>query len=148
MVGSKLFRSVSAAALLGGLLGPGAAWAQAADATVDEVVVTGSFIQGTSERGALPVDVVGAEELARRGSPSMVQLIKTIPSSGAVIGENNRFGGGSGAATINLRNLNSPSSGSRTLVLFNGRRLPASAQAIGSVDINLLPAGPSAVSRC
>ena len=140
MAGSKLFRSASAAALLGGLLGPGAAWAQAADATVDEVVVTGSFIQGTSERGALPVDVVGAEELARRGAPSMVQLIKTIPSSGAVIGENNRFGGGSGAATINLRNLNSPSSGARTLVLFNGRRLPASAQAIGSVDINLLPA--------
>ena len=62
------------------------------------MVVTGSFIAGTPETGALPVDVVGAAELAQRGSPSMVQFIKTIPSSGAVIGENNRFGSGSGGA--------------------------------------------------
>ena len=114
--------------------------ASAQDATVvEEVVVTGSFIAGTPEDAALPVDVIGSRELANRGAPTMVQLIKTIPSSGAVIGENNRFGSGSGAATINLRNLNSAVTGSRTLVLFNGRRLPTSPQAISSVDINLLP---------
>ncbi|WP_310541995.1 TonB-dependent receptor domain-containing protein [Phenylobacterium sp.] len=114
--------------------------ASAQNATVvEEVVVTGSFIAGTPEDAALPVDVIGAKELANRGAPTMVQLIKTIPSSGAVIGENNRFGSGSGAATINLRNLNSAVTGSRTLVLFNGRRLPTSPQAISSVDINLLP---------
>ncbi|MEI7573403.1 MAG: TonB-dependent receptor plug domain-containing protein, partial [Phenylobacterium sp.] len=107
--------------------------------TVEEVVVTGSFIAGTPETGALPVDVVGAKELAQRGSPSMVQFIKTIPSSGAVIGENNRFGAGSGGATINLRNLNSASTGARTLVLLNGRRIPVSPQIISSVDVNLLP---------
>ncbi|WP_421933233.1 TonB-dependent receptor domain-containing protein [Phenylobacterium sp.] len=116
----------------------GAAYAQE-PTVVEEVVVTGSFIAGTPEDAALPVDVIGAKELAQRGSPTMVQFIKTIPSSGAVIGENNRFGSGSGAATINLRNLNSAVTGSRTLVLFNGRRLPTSAQAISSVDINLLP---------
>jgi iron complex outermembrane receptor protein len=115
----------------------GAAAAQ--DATVEEVVVTGSFIAGTPEDAALPVDVISQKELEARGSPTMVQFIKTIPSSGAVIGENNRFGGGSGAATINLRNLNSPSTGSRTLVLFNGRRLPVSPQSLNAVDINLLP---------
>jgi iron complex outermembrane receptor protein len=116
----------------------GAASAQNAT-VVEEVVVTGSFIAGTPEDAALPVDVIGSRELANRGAPTMVQLIKTIPSSGAVIGENNRFGSGSGAATINLRNLNSAVTGSRTLVLFNGRRLPTSPQAISSVDINLLP---------
>jgi iron complex outermembrane receptor protein len=115
----------------------GAAAAQ--EATVEEVVVTGSFIAGTPEDAALPVDVIGQKELEARGSPTMVQFIKTIPSSGAVIGENNRFGSGSGAATINLRNLNSPSTGSRTLVLFNGRRVPVSPQSLNSVDINLLP---------
>ena len=76
--------------------------ATAQDATVEEVVVTGSFIAGTPEDAALPVDVISQKELEARGSPTMVQFIKTIPSSGAVIGENNRFGGGSGAATINL----------------------------------------------
>ena len=106
---------------------------------VGEVVVTGSFIAGTPKDGPLPVDVVRKIELEERGSPTMVQLIKTIPSSGAVIGENNRFGGGNGAATINLRNLNSPTTGTRTLVLFNGRRLPVSPQGLAAVDINLLP---------
>ncbi|HEX7740915.1 MAG TPA: hypothetical protein VF442_00550, partial [Sphingobium sp.] len=45
-------------------------------AEVSEVVVTGSFIRGTPEDSALPVDVIGAEELAKQGSPSMVELIK------------------------------------------------------------------------
>ncbi len=107
--------------------------------TVEEVIVTGSFIAGTPEDAALPVDVIGARELEERGSPTMVQLIKTIPSSGAVIGENNRFGSGSGAATINLRSLNSAVTGARTLVLFNGRRVPVSQQGLNSVDVNLLP---------
>ncbi|MES2340107.1 MAG: TonB-dependent receptor [Pseudomonadota bacterium] len=129
--------SILAVALTMGL--SSAAVAQDNETVVEEVVVTGSFIAGTPEDAALPVDVIGAKELANRGSPSMVQFIKTIPSSGAVIGENNRFGSGSGAATINLRNLNSAVTGSRTLVLFNGRRLPTSPQAISSVDINLLP---------
>ncbi|WP_374576516.1 TonB-dependent receptor domain-containing protein [Phenylobacterium sp.] len=116
----------------------GAAMAQDST-TVEEVVVTGSFIAGTPEDAALPVDVIGTKELEQRGSPSMVQFIKTIPSSGAVIGENNRFGSGSGAATINLRSLNSTTTGTRTLVLFNGRRVPVSSQGLNAVDINLLP---------
>jgi len=115
------------------------AHAQQGPSTVEEVVVTGSFIAGTPEDAALPVDVIGAKELEARGSPTMVQFIKTIPSSGAVIGENNRFGAGSGAATINLRSLNSAATGTRTLVLFNGRRVPVSPQGLNSVDINLLP---------
>ncbi|MBP7702071.1 MAG: TonB-dependent receptor [Phenylobacterium sp.] len=129
--------SLLAVALAFGVSGTAAA--QDGGATVEEVVVTGSFIAGTPEDAALPVDVIGSKEMEARGSPTMVQLIKTIPSSGAVIGENNRFGSGSGAATINLRNLNSPTTGSRTLVLFNGRRVPVSPQSLNSVDVNLLP---------
>ena len=129
--------SLLAVALAFGVSGTAAA--QDGGATVEEVIVTGSFIAGTPEDAALPVDVIGAKEMEARGSPTMVQLIKTIPSSGAVIGENNRFGSGSGAATINLRNLNSPTTGSRTLVLFNGRRVPVSPQSLNSVDVNLLP---------
>lgn len=123
----------------------GPAFAQDDAAEVEEVVVTGSFIAGTPEDAALPVDVIGEKELEARGSPSMVQFIKTIPSSGAVIGENNRFGAGNGAATINLRNLNSVVTGPRTLVLFNGRRLASVTRALGSVDINMLPS--SAIAR-
>ncbi|RYG14764.1 MAG: hypothetical protein EON96_11580, partial [Caulobacteraceae bacterium] len=82
-----------------------------------------------------PVDVVGQEELSQRGAPSMVQFIKSIPSSGAVLGENNRFGGGNGVSTVNLRNLGS----NRTLVLMNGHRIAGTTRSGGGVDLNTLP---------
>lgn len=135
--------SIVAVALAMGAAGSAAAQAQST--MVEEVVVTGSFIAGTPEDASLPVDVISTQELEQRGSPSMVQLIKTIPSSGAVIGENNRFGAGNGAATINLRNLNSTVTGPRTLVLLNGRRVASTTRALGSVDVNMLPS--SAISR-
>lgn len=107
-------------------------------AAVSEVVVTGSLIRGTATTGALPVDVIGAQELEKQGSPTVVQLIKTIPAAASSIGESNRFlGDVAGAATVNLRGFGS----SRTLVLFNGRRLtPSTAAGVGGgVDINFIP---------
>lgn len=135
----KLFGRASALAL--GLLiagMSGQAFAQDAgapqdDTEVEAITVTGSFL--TREDSVLPVDVVNTEELSQRGAPTMVQFIKTIPSSGSVLGENNRFGGGNGTSTVNLRNLGS----NRTLVLFNGRRLATSIRSGGGVDVNLLP---------
>lgn len=140
---SRYFGGVSAVAvaLSLGMTATQALAATDSDATVDAVYVTGSLIAGTPEDAAAPVDVVGAEELDQRGSPSVVQFVKTIPSSGAVIGENNRFGGGNGGSTVNLRGLG----GTRTLVLFNGRRLPGSPQGLNAVDLNLLPL--SAIGR-
>ncbi|MFA7646990.1 MAG: TonB-dependent receptor [Phenylobacterium sp.] len=135
----RYFCSGSALAVVASFVLASGASAQA-EHTVEEVIVTGSFIAGTPEDAALPVDVVNAQELEKRGTPTMVQLIKTIPSSGAVIGENNRFGSGNGTATINLRNLNSAATGARTLVLFNGRRVASATRSLGSVDINSLPA--------
>ncbi|WP_333586602.1 TonB-dependent receptor plug domain-containing protein, partial [Phenylobacterium sp.] len=115
--------------------------AAAQDATVvEEVVVTGSFIRGTPEDAALPVEVVSAEELSRRGSPTTIDLIKSLPVSGPVLGDSNQFSttaqGQVGAGTINLRGIGSL----RTLVLLNGRRTTASPGAgSGGVDTNLLP---------
>ena len=83
--------------------------AMAQQATVEEVVVTGSFIRGTPEDAALPVDVIGAEELSKRGSPTTIDLIKSLPISGPVLGDSNQFSttaqGQVGAGTINLRGL-------------------------------------------
>lgn len=119
------------------ILAAGQALAQPQE--VAEVVVTGSFIRGTPEDAALPVDVIGGEELARQGTPSTVELIKALPSSTGVLGDSNQFDGRSqgqeGVGTINLRGLGS----ARTLVLFNGRRIALSANS--AVDTNLLPMG-------
>jgi len=66
--------------------------ALAQDATeVEAVVVTGSLIRGTPEDAALPVDVIGAEELAKQGSPTTVDLIKGLSVSNGVLGDTNQF---------------------------------------------------------
>jgi iron complex outermembrane receptor protein len=134
MMARNLYAGASALVLI---LAAGQALAQPQE--VSEVVVTGSLIRGTPEDAALPVDVIGAEELARQGTPTTVELIKALPSSTGVLGDSNQFDGRSqgqeGVGTINLRGLGA----ARTLVLFNGRRVALSAN--GAVDTNLLPMG-------
>ena len=90
-------------------------------AEVEEVVVTGSFLRGTPEDTAIPVEIVSYEEIQNMGRPSNLDLVKLMSESGGVAGENNRANFYPiGAATINLRSL-----GSRfTTVVFNGRRFP------------------------
>lgn len=133
----KYAYSASALAVAMALAGAGSASAQAAN-EVEEVVVTGSFIAGTPEDAALPVDVIGSQELTRQGSPTTVNLVKTLPAAQSSIGESNRFlGTAAGSATINLRGFGSQ----RTLVLFNGRRMANSPTAIATeaADINFVP---------
>ena len=135
------FRSVRTAALAGAAIiaTSSAAVAAAADANTEVVVVTGSLISGAAEQAALPVTVLGADDIKKRGTPSMVELIKALPSSGAVYGDANQFTAGrtEGISTVNLRGL----SASRTLVLFNGRRIAQSAASplLPVVDLNMFP---------
>lgn len=129
--------SVLAAVAAFGLAG--AAYAQEA---VQEVVVTGSFIRGTPEDAALPVEVISQEDLEKQGSPSTLDLIKQLSVSSGVLGDTNQFDtraqGSEGSGSINLRGLGSQ----RTLVLLNGRRMspnPFGQAAAGIVDTNTIP---------
>ncbi|WP_198683104.1 TonB-dependent receptor [Peristeroidobacter agariperforans] len=139
---SSYLRSTIHTALLATALGTGVASAAEPQQTtfieeIEVIVVTGSYIEGAAEDAALPIDVLRAEDLAKQGSPSMVELIKQIPAVQGVVGESNQFTAPntSGAGSINLRGLGAV----RTLVLMNGRRLaPSPAGAIG-YDTNLLP---------
>ncbi len=124
MVKSRHFCAVSALALLAA----GAANAQDAarsagrsGATVEELVVTGTFIAGTPEDAAIPVEALTLEELRQTGSPSNLDLVKSLSEVGSVAGEANRSNlFAVGAQSINLRSV----SASRTVVVFNGRRIP------------------------
>lgn len=124
----------------------GAASTASAQATqpteVEAIVVTGSLIAGTPEDAALPVDVIGAEELAKQGSPTTVELLKGLSVSNGVLGDTNQFDsraqGSEGSGSVNLRGLGP----TRTLVLLNGRRLPINPFALagaGAVDTNIIP---------
>ena len=136
----------STLALCGGLT----AWSQAAAAetppavTVQEVVVTGSFIAGTPENAALPVSVLSAETLSKQGSPSAIEMLKALPEAAGIIGESNQFTAGRGQGSEGLGSINLRGLGpERTLVLLNGHRLPLAAGAI--VDSISLPL--SAIGR-
>jgi iron complex outermembrane receptor protein len=121
----------------------GTAWAaDAAPAEVSEVVVTGSFIKGTPEDAALPVDVIGADEIQKQGTPSTVELLKSLTVSSGVLGDTNQFDsraqGSEGSGSVNLRGLGPQ----RTLVLMNGHRLainPFGLAGGGVVDTNIIP---------
>jgi outer membrane receptor protein involved in Fe transport len=101
------------------------------------VVVTGSYIRGVQQT-ALPITVLSSDDLEKRGSPSMVELVKSVPAIQGVMGDANQFGAGYslGSATINLRGLGPL----RALVLLNGRRVAPNPAINVGVDANLLPA--------
>jgi iron complex outermembrane receptor protein len=117
-----------------------AADASSDDESIDEIVVTGSYIEGAVEDAAMPVTVLGRDEIESRGSPSVLELIRSLPASQGTVGESNPGGVflGTGAVSVNLRGLDN----GRTLVLFNGKRLPVSPVPLLGVDVNLVPIGP------
>lgn len=144
MTKGRFFCSASAFAALFalGASSEALAQAQASPSEVQEVVVTGSFIRGTPEDAALPVDVISQEDLEKQGSPSTLELIKSLSVSSGVLGDTNQFDtraqGSEGSGSINLRGLGAQ----RTLVLLNGRRMPINpfgGGAAGIVDTNILP---------
>jgi iron complex outermembrane receptor protein len=113
--------------------------AQTTDEIAEIVIVTGSYIRGTAEDAALPVDVISLEELEKQGAPSPVEMLKSVTVMNGIVGETNRHMPGRGQAQtggtfVNLRGFGQ----GRTLVLLNGKRL-------ASDDVNLMPA--NAIAR-
>jgi iron complex outermembrane recepter protein len=141
-----LYGGVAPAVLLVALIGTPALGQQASsepEPAGETVIVTGSYIRGTPEDAALPVQVVSAADLLDQGSPTIVELVKTLGISSGTDGETNQFSsnGLEGLGNINLRGLGP----ARTLVLLNGRRMVSapygiSEQAQTFVDTNLIPA--------
>ena len=103
---------------------------------VEEVVVTGSRIQKANLVSASPVTQVDADEFKFQGTTRVEDLMKNLPQvwSNQNTSQSN---GATGTATLNLRNLGDE----RTLVLINGRRMPAGSPLQGGIgaDINQIP---------
>ncbi|MBN9787350.1 TonB-dependent receptor [Pseudonocardia sp. TMWB2A] len=112
-----------------------------ADATTDDgdaIVVVGSQIKGSKITEALPVTVVGSEEIANTAAASGDELFRSIPQMGDVSFNSAYLPNSSNSArgdvgSVNLRNLGV----GNTLTLLNGRRVvwhPTS-----RADDNLVP---------
>jgi iron complex outermembrane receptor protein len=110
--------------------------ADAATASVDELVVTGSRLVSAGFTAPTPVTVVGAEQIAQRSSGTVFEIVRDIP---AFKGTNGPSANSTGAQSASKANLDLRGLGAtRTLVLINGRRhVP---DGTGNVfDTNLIP---------
>ena len=122
-----------------------AALAQDVSEVAEVVIVTGSYIRGTAEDAALPVDVISSDDLEKQGAPSTLELLKGLSVSNGVLGDTNQFDaraqGSEGSGSVNLRGFGPE----RTLVLLNGRRMATNPFVAGSIDTNIIPT--SAIGR-
>jgi outer membrane receptor protein involved in Fe transport len=108
------------------------------DNKVERIEVTGSRIPPANLEGASPVTVIDAKTIAIDGVRSVENLLNNLPQVIADQG-GNVSNGATGTATVNLRALGP----TRTLVLVNGRRLPAGTPRNGNnspaPDLNQIP---------
>ena len=106
---------------------------------LERVEITGSSIKRVESEGALPVQIVTREEIARSGVVNTEQLLQSISAISSLGGISLTTGAGSstyGRATVALRGLED----GRTLILVNGRRVAAFAGGGGAaVNVNAIP---------
>jgi iron complex outermembrane recepter protein len=119
-------------------LGAGGAFAQTAETTVDEIIVVGSQVQGSRITDAVPVTVLGQDELQAVAAASGDELFRSIPQMGDVSFNSSYLPNSSNSArgdvgSVNLRNLGV----GNTLVLLNGRRVVTHPSS--RADENLVP---------
>lgn len=100
------------------------------------VEVTGSRIATANLESISPVTVVNAKDIKLEGVRSVESLLNNLPQVFADQG-GSVSNGSSGTATVNLRNFGAD----RTLVLVNGRRLPAGSPGNPAADLNQIPVG-------
>lgn len=106
--------------------------------TVEELVVLGSQIQGSSVTAAVPVTIVGEDQIEATGATSGDDLFRSIPQMGDISFNSSYLPNSSNSArgdvgSVNLRNLGV----GNTLVLLNGRRVVA--HPTSRADENLVP---------
>ncbi|MFL6674998.1 MAG: TonB-dependent receptor domain-containing protein [Massilia sp.] len=101
---------------------------------MQRVEVTGSRIPSLNTEGASPVTVLGAKDIKIDGVRNVEDLMNNMPqvfaSQGAAISN-----GATGTATVDLRGMGTQ----RTLVLMNGKRLPAGSALTTAADLNQIP---------
>ncbi|MFZ2994739.1 TonB-dependent receptor domain-containing protein [Sphingobium sp.] len=112
---------------------------QADEQPMAEIVVIGSQIKGAATTGALPVSIIGEQQIEAVAAVSGADLYRSIPQLGGVTFNEQVLGGGNANAargdvsTVSLRGLGQ----GNTLLLINGRRTvlhPTSQAITGVID--------------
>jgi iron complex outermembrane receptor protein len=109
--------------------------------SVEEVVVTGSYLKGSATDGASPIEVIDRSTIEDIGAVTVADITNYLTANSGSENNADSFNSGStqGTSNVNLRGLGLSS----TLVLINGRRntVAASQANDGSVfvDTNSIP---------
>lgn len=117
--------------------------AQAQDIRVN---VTGSSIKRVEAEGALPIDTVTRDDIARSGAQTVEQLLSTLSSfssQNAVSGAGGVGASTYGRSTVSLRGLGD----SRSLILVNGKRMAPFPSAGGGAAVNVNSIPLAAIER-
>ena len=132
-----IFTSICATAIL---FAPVTVFAQDKD-SVEEVIVTGSYLKGSAVDGASPVEVISRDTIENLGATTIADIIRNMAIDSGSENNADSFTSGStqGSSSVNLRGLGLSS----TLVLFDGKRNTIAAQTANDgsvfVDTNSLP---------
>lgn len=105
------------------------------DEKVEKIEVTGTRIPSANLESTSPITTVDAAAIKLDGLRSVENLLNNLPQVFAGQGAN-VSNGATGTATVDLRGLGAV----RTLVLVNGRRLPAGSPRTFAADLNQIPA--------
>lgn len=100
----------------------------------DRVEITGSRIKALATDSPSPIITLTAEALKIAGSTNVEEILNNLPQVFAGYGAQ-VSNGSTGTATVDLRGLGP----SRTLVLINGRRVPAGDPGYLAADLNQIP---------
>lgn len=105
----------------------------------EDIVVTGSRIEGANLRGTLPVTVLGQDRLDAVGAVTTGELTASIPQMAGQAFNNETQGPNAARGDVSSANLRGLGSGN-TLALLNGRRLVAhpTTQQEGSVPVQIV----------
>ncbi len=115
--------------------------ASAQDAPIQRVEVTGSAIKRINVEGALPIQTLSQEAIAKTGATSVAELVQTLPAmQGFTVGAIAAGTNSGGRVSASIHGIGEE----YTLVLLNGRRLAP--QGSGSA-VNLQAIPMSAVER-
>ena len=112
------------------------------DEALEEIIITGTHIRGSTTTGALPISVLDRDDFIALGAPTTADIVNDMVINTGSENRSNALGGqnrNTGTANINLRGLGLD----KTLVLFNGKRQVIHSTSAGGgasfVDINLIP---------
>lgn len=126
-------------ALAVGVAAPGLALAQNAEEkdskTLDRIEVTGSRIKRAEVEGALPVTVIGRDQLETSGDISVADYLRNTSFNTFGSFQSTSGSSGQGFTGISLRGLGT----NRTLILIDGRRAPTAPMIGNSQDLNSIP---------